>query len=86
MGAFAMALREGQFSHDHSALADGTIRSSISYVVSTFREEGRQNPTKDKDMELGWILHRLYHAFKNKDPKLVRQKAIPFLVISELWK
>ncbi len=44
------------------------------------------NPTKDEDMELGWILHRLFRAFKNEDPKLEHQKAIPISVISELWK
>ena len=86
MGAFAMALREGRFSQSHGTLAEGTIRSSVSYVVSTFRENGRPNPTKEEDMELGWILHRLYRAFKNKDPKLAHQKVIPLLVISELWK
>jgi hypothetical protein len=86
MGAFAMALREGRFSGDYGTLAEGTVRSSISYVVSTFRESGRTNPTKDEDMELGWILHRLYRAFKNEDPKVEHQKAVPLSVISELWK
>ncbi len=45
-----------------------------------------QYPTKDEDMELGWVLHRLYRAFKNKDPKIEHQKGVPLLVISELWK
>ncbi len=55
-----MAMREGQFLGDYGTLAEGTDRHAISYVVSTFRENGRTNPTKDKDMELGWILHRLF--------------------------
>ena len=86
MGAFAMAMREGRFSGDYGQLAEGTVRSAISYVVSTFRENGRPNPTKDEDMELGWLLHRLYRAFKNDDPKVEHQKAAPLSVISELWK
>jgi hypothetical protein len=57
MGAFAKALREGQFLGDYGTLAEGTVRSAISYVVLTFRENRQTNPTKDKDMELGWILH-----------------------------
>ena len=86
MGAFAMAMREGQFLGDYGTLAEGADRHAISYVVLTFRENGRTNPTKDKDMELGWILHRLFQAFKNEDPKIAQQKAVPISVISELWK
>jgi hypothetical protein len=86
MAAFAMAMGEGQFSGDYGTLAEGTVRSAIRYVVLTFRENGRTNPTKDKDMALRWILHRLFRAFKNKDLKIAQQKAVPILVISELWK
>jgi hypothetical protein len=85
-GAFAMAMCKGQFLGDYDTLAEGTVRSAILYVVLTFRENERTNPTKDKDMELGWILHRLFQAFKSEDPKLAQQKAVPISVISELWK
>ncbi len=54
-----MAMREGQFMGDYGTLAEGTVRSAISHVVSTFRENGRTNSTKDENTELGWILHRL---------------------------
>ncbi len=53
MGAFAMAMRKGQFLGDYGTLSEGTVRSDFLYVVSTFRENGQTNPTKDKDMELG---------------------------------
>ena len=86
IGAFAVAVREGRFSGDYGTLAEGTVRSTVSYVVSTFRENGRCNPTKDDDLELGFLLHRLYRAFKNADPKIDHQKAVPLSVISELWK
>jgi hypothetical protein len=48
-----MAMREGQFLGNYGTLAEGTVRSAISCVVLTFRENGRTNPTKDKDIELG---------------------------------
>jgi hypothetical protein len=86
MGVFPIAMCKRPFLGDFGTLAEGTVKSAISYVVSTFRENGQTNPTKDKDMELGWILHRLVQAFKNKDPKIEHQKAVPHLVISELWK
>ena len=41
---------------------------------------------KDADLQLGWILHRLFRAFKNDDPKIEHQKAIPVNVIAELGK
>jgi hypothetical protein len=81
-----MATHEGQFLGDYGTLAEGTVRSAILHVVLTFRENGRTNPTKDKDMELELNLHRLFQAFKNKDPKIEHQKAVPLLVKSELWK
>ncbi len=39
LGAFAVALREGQFSHDCSKpLVEGTVRGALSHVVQAFRE------------------------------------------------
>jgi hypothetical protein len=81
MGAFVMAMPERQFLGDYGTLAEGTVRSAISNGVSTFRENRRTNPTKEEDMELGWILYRLFRAFKNKDLKIAQQKAVPILVI-----
>ena len=70
MGAFAMALREGRFSpQHHGTLAEETVRSTISYVGSIFRENDRPNPTRDADGELGRLLSQQYHSFKKSDPK-----------------
>ena len=85
MGAFAMALREGRYSRRaHDTLVEATIRNTISYVAQTFREEGRPNPTRDDDGELGRLLSRLYRSFRNRDPAEKQQKAIPLCVLKEL--
>ena len=82
-----MAMRCGRFSGpSFDSLAEGTIRSTISYVAQTFRENGRPNPTKDEDGELGRLLSRQYRAFKNADPPPVQQKALPACVLRELAK
>ncbi len=87
IGAFAMALRQGRYSGKaHDTLASGTIRNTISDVSSTFWENGRPNPTKDKDLQLSFILQQQFRAFKNKDPKEKQQKAIPACVIAEITK
>ena len=84
-----MAVREGRFSRTrerHEALAEGTVRGTISHVVQAFRTAGRQNPTKDEDHELSILLSRQYRAFKNDDPQQKQQKALPFIVLDELAK
>jgi hypothetical protein len=87
MGAFAMALREGRFSkRTHAPLAEGTIRNTILFVASTFRDNDRPNPTKDDDGELGRLLSRLFRAFRNKDQAPKQQKALQATVLIELSK
>jgi hypothetical protein len=87
VGAFAMAMRGARFSGPaYDSLAEGTIRSAVSYVASTFRENDRQNPTRDEDGELGRLLSQQYRAFRNEDPAPVQQKCVPVCVIRELTK
>ncbi len=84
-----MALREGRFlSAVHNKLALGTIKKSISDsdISATFRENGQPNPTKDDDLQLSFILHHQFRAYKNEDPKEKQQKAIPACVIAKIAK
>ena len=87
MGGFCVALREGRYSGPaYEVLAETTIRSAVSYVASTFRENDRSNPTRDEDGELGRLLSRLYRSFKKKDPAEKQQKALPAIVLLEIAK
>jgi hypothetical protein len=59
--AFATAVRDGRFSSNaFKTLAAGTVRNTISSVCSTFREHGRPNPSKDKDLQSCFLLQRQY--------------------------
>ena len=50
VGDFAMAMHRARFSGpEYDTLAEGKIRSAISYVASAFRENDRPNPIKDND-------------------------------------
>jgi hypothetical protein len=83
IGAFDMALRQGQFlGSAHDTLALGTIRNTILDISAILRENGQPNPTKDNDLQLSFILHRQFRAFKNADPKEKQQKAILACVIA----
>lgn len=45
--AFVVALRDDRFLRPtHDSLDESTIRNTISFVTSTFREHDRRNPTK----------------------------------------
>ncbi len=82
-----MAVREGRFSWDcHAVLVEGTVCNTVSHVVQAFRAAGRQNPTKDDNIELSILLSQQYQAYKNKYPQQVQQKALPFIVLDKLVK
>ena len=73
-----MALRQGPFwGPAHSTLALGTIRNTISWIY--LWENGQPNPTKDDDLQLSFILHQQFQAFKNANPKEKHQKSHPHL-------
>eukprot|EP00956_Cyclotella_meneghiniana_P034348 scaffold103894_cov40-Cyclotella_meneghiniana.AAC.3 len=87
MCAFAQAMREGRFSGpSYETLVESTIRNAVSYVAATFRDNDRRNPTLDEDGELARLLSRQFRAYRNKDPPVKQQKAIPTIVIKELTR
>ena len=87
VGAFAMAVRQGQCSgQSYDFLAGSTVRSIISYLVEAFRDNDYPNPIKDEDGELGRIISRIYRAWKNEDPPVKQQKALPICVLREISK
>ena len=67
-------------------MEENTIHSTISYLVQAFRDNDRPNPTKDEDGELGRIISRIYRAWKNEDPPVKQQKALPICVLREISK
>ena len=85
IGAFAMALRQGQFlGPAYDTLALGTIQNTTSDISLTFRENGQPNLTKDNNLQLSFILQHQFRDFKNKDPKEKQQKAILACVIAKI--
>jgi hypothetical protein len=85
--ASASAIREGRFSSkSHKQLATGTVRNTISNICATFRENCRQNPSKDKDLQPCFLIQQQFCAYKNKDPKEKQHKAIPICDIAEIAK
>ncbi len=47
LGAFAMAVREGQFLRDcYKVLVEGTVQGAISHVVKTFHVRKKRVPIR----------------------------------------
>jgi hypothetical protein len=86
--AFATAIKEGHFLRDafKKNLAAGTVKNTISSIFLTFREHGRPNPSKDKDLQSSFLLQQQYQFNVNDDPKQKQQKAIPICVIAKIAK
>ena len=80
-------MREGRFAGpSHETLVESTVRNAVSYVAASFRDQDRRNPTLDEDGKLARILSRQYRAYRNTDPPVKQQKAIPACVLVEMSK
>ncbi len=87
LGAFAMAVREGRFTHHCSEpLFEGTVQGTISHVEQAFWELGQQNPTKGTENMLSILLSWQFRTYCSNDPKQVPQKSLPFTVLDKLAK
>ena len=79
---FRQALRQAEFSHARFVtLVSITVRSSVDYMGSSFRDNFRQDPRLDEDGKHSTILSKRYKGYKHKDPNESQQKAIPFCVV-----
>jgi hypothetical protein len=82
MGAFAVAVRQGQFSGPHHAsLSESSISSTLDLVAASFRENGRDNLTRDAERNFARLLQWELRSHKKDDPKKRQQKALPVCVL-----
>ena len=81
MGAFVVAIREGQFSRQSDApLAKKSVSNTVNAVAATFRENGREDPHRDAERHVGRLLQRQLRSYTRNDPKEKQQKALPVCV------
>ncbi len=52
----------------------------------TFREHGRPNPSKDKDLQSCFLLQQQYISYIKDNPKQKQQKAITICIIAKIAK
>jgi hypothetical protein len=82
MGAFAVALRQGQFSRAADApLAHSTVGDTLNLVAVTFRDNGRDDPKRDAGNNVARLLRRHLRSYSKDDPKELQQKALPVCIL-----
>jgi hypothetical protein len=65
-------------------LVAGTCRTAIDSVCQAFVAAGWDDPGKDSNGELAFVLRRQIKGYKNNDPAEQPQKAIPFGLLQKL--
>ncbi len=82
MGAFAVALCQGQFSRAADApLAHITVGDTLNLVAATFRDNGRDDPKGDAENNVARLLRHQLRSYPKDDPKELQQKALPVCVL-----
>ncbi len=82
MGAFAVALCQGQFSRAADApLAHSTVKDTLNLVAAAFRDNRRDNPEQDAENNVARLLRRQLRSYSKDDPKELQQKALPACVL-----
>jgi hypothetical protein len=81
MGAFAVAVHEGQFLRPGDGLlAKKSVANTINAVAATFRENGREDPHRDAERNIGQFLQQQLRSYTKNDPKEKQQQALPVCV------
>ena len=87
--AFAQSVRECTYSKSskgYDNLVAGTCFAALDDVSKAFMATGRRNPQLDRDGNKAFLLRRLYKGYKNLDPGVKHQKAIPFQILEDMCK
>jgi hypothetical protein len=87
LGAFAHKARTGEWfvsSKGYDHLVAGTCRTAIDSLCQAFVTAGWDDPGKDSNGELAFILRWQIRRYKNEDPSEQPQKAIPFGLLQKI--
>jgi hypothetical protein len=82
MGAFSVALCQGQFSRATDApLAHSTVRDTLNLVAVAFRDNRRDPPKQDAENNVAQLLWRQLRSYSKDNPKELQQKALPVCIL-----
>jgi hypothetical protein len=82
MGAFAVAVHQGQFLRQgDDPLAKNTVSNTINAVAAAFRENGQEDPNKDAERNVSQLLQWQLRLYKKDNLNEKEQKALPVCVL-----
>jgi hypothetical protein len=65
-------------------IGEGTVHPHVDDVAKAFTGKGYPNPKFDEDGNTAFLLRRQLKAYKDADPSVQHQKAIPFALIRQM--
>ena len=87
LSAFASACRRNQYGATcKRSLKGGTVKSAVTDVRTTFRENFRSDPGLDTDGKISVFLSRQLAGYVDADPSKKQEKALPLSVFRTLLK
>ena len=82
MVAFAQAVSQAEFSQGpKERLVAATVIDTIGYLSQGFKSALRDDPRRDPDGPLSFVLEQIFNRYANKDPGVKQKKAIPIIVL-----
>ena len=87
VGAFAIAIRRGEFSSSRHTdpLVAGTVSKALSNLAATFQNNNHDDPRKTNDNKTDKFIRGILRAFKKVDPKEKAQKAATPHLLQHLY-
>ena len=87
ISAFAHTVRSAEYSKSKiSRLGEESVRNSVDHVAQTFRCSQRPDPRLDTDGKPSRLLQLQYKGYKAEDPAPKQQKALPGIVLKQLYR
>ena len=80
--AFTQAARQAGFlPGPKNRLIAETVRDTVGYLSQAFKEFLRDNPKKESDGSLSFLLEQTFKGSEDEDPGVKQQKGLPIIVI-----
>ena len=83
--AFTQAFRQAEFSQGpKKRLVAATVRDTIGYISQAFKAALRDDPKRDPDGSLSFLLESTFKGYANEDPVVKQPKSLPTTVLLKL--
>ena len=80
--AFTQSIRQAEFSQiPKKKLVAVTVRDTVGYLSQAFKAALRDNPRRDLDGSLSFLLEKTFKGYVNEDPGVKQQRVLPIIFL-----